>query len=98
MASLAHSASWNAWRPWTLHDKPAERRERKVMTSTKSQVDPISHAVHLCIDMQNIFSKGGLWETPWMERVLPTIVTLPARFSCDATKSASFRSIFQSAF
>ena len=48
------------------------------MTSTKSQVDPISHAVHLCIDMQNIFSKGGLWETPWMERVLPTIVTLTA--------------------
>jgi hypothetical protein len=49
------------------------------MTSTKSQVDPISHAVHLCIDMQNIFSKGWLWETPWMERVLPTIVTLTVK-------------------
>ena len=31
----------------------------------------ISDAAHLCIDMQNIFAKGGVWETPWMERVLP---------------------------
>jgi nicotinamidase-related amidase len=45
--------------------------------------EPISHAVHLCIDMQNIFAPGGLWATPWMERVLPGIVGLvehnPAR-------------------
>jgi nicotinamidase-related amidase len=41
-------------------------------------LDPIADAVHLCIDMQNIFFKGGIWETPWMERVLPTIVTLVA--------------------
>jgi nicotinamidase-related amidase len=32
--------------------------------------------VHLCIDMQNIFAGGGLWATPWMERVLPGIVRL----------------------
>jgi nicotinamidase-related amidase len=28
--------------------------------------------------MQRIFARGGLWETPWMERVLPTIVDLVA--------------------
>jgi nicotinamidase-related amidase len=33
----------------------------------------IEDAVHLCVDMQRLFAKGGLWETPWMERVLPTI-------------------------
>jgi nicotinamidase-related amidase len=40
----------------------------------------ITHAVHLCIDMQNIFAKGGLWETPWMERVLPTIEAIVSRY------------------
>jgi nicotinamidase-related amidase len=48
------------------------------MRPVKTEIEPISNAVHLCIDMQNIFSKGGLWETPWMERVLPLIVTLAA--------------------
>jgi nicotinamidase-related amidase len=48
------------------------------MRPAKTDIEPISNAVHLCIDMQNIFSKGGLWETPWMERVLPTILTLTA--------------------
>lgn len=38
--------------------------------------EPITRAVHLCIDMQNIFAAGGLWPTPWMERVLPTVVSL----------------------
>jgi nicotinamidase-related amidase len=40
---------------------------------------PIENAVHLCVDMQRIFSKGGIWETPWMERVLPTIVDIVER-------------------
>ena len=39
---------------------------------------PIQDAVHLCVDMQRIFSKGGLWQTPWMERVLPTIAAVAA--------------------
>ncbi|MBV9461699.1 MAG: cysteine hydrolase [Bradyrhizobium sp.] len=39
----------------------------------------IFRAAHLCIDMQNIFAKGGLWETPWMERVLPTIDAIASR-------------------
>ncbi|MBV8926360.1 MAG: cysteine hydrolase [Bradyrhizobium sp.] len=40
----------------------------------------ISRAAHLCTDMQNIFAKGGLWETPWMERVLPTIDAIVSRY------------------
>jgi nicotinamidase-related amidase len=38
----------------------------------------IQQAVHVCVDMQRIFAKGGVWETPWMERVLPTIVGITA--------------------
>jgi nicotinamidase-related amidase len=42
-------------------------------------MEEIVRAAHLCVDMQNIFAKGGLWETPWMERVLPTIEALVSR-------------------
>lgn len=41
---------------------------------------PIENAVHLCVDMQRIFAKGGIWETPWMERVLPIIAAIGARY------------------
>jgi len=36
-------------------------------------------SVHLCVDVQRIFSAEGPWPTPWMERVLPVIVTLASR-------------------
>jgi nicotinamidase-related amidase len=36
-------------------------------------------SVHLCVDVQRIFSAEGPWPTPWMERVLPIIVTLASR-------------------
>jgi nicotinamidase-related amidase len=36
--------------------------------------------VHLCVDMQRIFATGGLWPAPWMERVLPVVTELAARF------------------
>ncbi|UPK33560.1 cysteine hydrolase [Bradyrhizobium sp. 186] len=49
------------------------------MRDSKSEVGGIRNAVHLCIDMQNIFARGGLWETPWMERVLPTIASIVSR-------------------
>lgn len=29
--------------------------------------------VHLCVDMQRLFSDDGPWQTPWMARVLPVI-------------------------
>jgi nicotinamidase-related amidase len=43
-------------------------------------MEGIRDAAHLCIDMQNIFAKGGVWETPWMERVLPVISQIAARY------------------
>jgi nicotinamidase-related amidase len=49
------------------------------MTDAKSPASQIRDAVHLCIDMQNIFAPGGLWETPWMARVLPTIESIVSR-------------------
>lgn len=49
------------------------------MRDDTSEVAEIRKAVHLCIDMQNIFAPGGLWETPWMERVLPTIAEIVSR-------------------
>lgn len=49
------------------------------MRDTASGVAEIRGAVHLCIDMQNIFAPDGLWATPWMERVLPTVVSVVSR-------------------
>jgi nicotinamidase-related amidase len=43
-------------------------------------MEEIVRAAHLCVDMQNIFAKGGLWETPWMEKVLPTIEAIVSRY------------------
>jgi len=43
--------------------------------------EPITDAVHLLVDMQNIFARGGVWETPWMERVLPVIVEIAGRYT-----------------
>ncbi|WOH48369.1 cysteine hydrolase family protein [Bradyrhizobium sp. sBnM-33] len=43
-------------------------------------MEGIRDAAHLCIDMQNIFAKGGVWETPWMEKVLPVISEIAARY------------------
>lgn len=32
--------------------------------------------LHLCIDMQRLFSAEGPWPTPWMDRVLPVAAAL----------------------
>ncbi|QQO13183.1 cysteine hydrolase [Bradyrhizobium diazoefficiens] len=49
------------------------------MNDARLPESPIVRAVHLCTDMQNIFAPGGLWETPWMEKVLPTIASIVSR-------------------
>jgi len=36
--------------------------------------------VHLCVDMQRIFSGDGPWPTPWLLRVLPVVAELAGRF------------------
>jgi nicotinamidase-related amidase len=38
-------------------------------------------ALHLCIDMQNLFAPGGPWATPWMPRVLPVIQEIAGAFA-----------------
>jgi nicotinamidase-related amidase len=39
-----------------------------------------SRTVHLCVDMQRIFSTEGPWATPWMERVLPLVTEIAERY------------------
>jgi nicotinamidase-related amidase len=42
---------------------------------------PLSNrSVHLCVDMQRIFSPEGPWPTPWMGRVLPVVTAIAERF------------------
>lgn len=38
-----------------------------------------ARTVHLCIDMQRLFSLEGPWPTPWMDRVLPVVCALAAQ-------------------
>jgi nicotinamidase-related amidase len=47
------------------------------MGELKAPVGPAS--IHLCVDMQRLFGPEGPWPAPWMERVLPTIVTIVER-------------------
>ena len=35
-----------------------------------------TRSVHLCMDMQRIFSAEGPWPAPWMDRVLPVAAAL----------------------
>ncbi len=47
------------------------------MTGTGLRFGPLGpRAVHLCIDMQNLFAEDTAWHTPWMNRVLPVVVRL----------------------
>jgi nicotinamidase-related amidase len=38
-----------------------------------------SRTLHLCVDMQRLFSTEGPWPTPWMNRVLPVVMELASR-------------------
>src|SRR3954451_8378828 len=38
-----------------------------------------SRTLHLCVDMQRLFSAEGPWPTPWMSRVLPVVSELAGR-------------------
>jgi nicotinamidase-related amidase len=40
----------------------------------------IARSIHLCVDMQRLFTDEGPWPTPWMPRVLPVIVEIAGRF------------------
>jgi nicotinamidase-related amidase len=40
---------------------------------------PTERSVHLCVDMQRLFTADGPWPTPWMDRVLPVVAALAHR-------------------
>ncbi|MDB5621156.1 cysteine hydrolase [Tardiphaga sp.] len=48
----------------------------------RSNIDS-NRAVHLCLDMQRLFGPEGPWPTPWLERVMPAVISVvehdPAR-------------------
>ena len=48
-------------------------------------------SVHLCVDMQRIFSAEGPWPTPWMDKVLPVAAALANRHPERTVSPASFR-------
>lgn len=77
-------------RPWFLYrsqrnarcaDELNSRKDRLGARRRETRVTPLQDAVHLCTDMQRIFAPGGLWQTPWMEQVLPVIVEIAARYA-----------------
>jgi nicotinamidase-related amidase len=37
---------------------------------------PGETAVHLCVDMQRMFAEGTEWKMPWLDRVLPNILSI----------------------
>jgi nicotinamidase-related amidase len=50
------------------------------MADTLLPLPLTENTVHLCIDMQRIFSSDGPWATPWMARVLPVVSEIAGRF------------------
>ena len=49
------------------------------MSDQLLQLPLTERGVHLCVDMQRIFSAGGPWPTPWMDKVLPVTAALANR-------------------
>lgn len=47
--------------------------------SDSNELRLTSRSMHLCIDMQLLFSGEGPWPTPWMPRVLPNCIALTER-------------------
>ena len=37
---------------------------------------PGETAVHLCVDMQRMFAEDTEWKMPWLERVLPNVLSI----------------------
>ncbi|MBN8956977.1 MAG: cysteine hydrolase [Rhizobiales bacterium] len=45
-----------------------------------SELPLTDRTVHLCVDMQVLFSDVGPWPTPWLNRVLPIVTEIAGRF------------------
>jgi nicotinamidase-related amidase len=50
------------------------------MANSLLEIPITEKTVHLCIDMQRLFSDDGPWATPWMTRVLPVVTEIAGRF------------------
>ena len=57
-----------------------QRLEKTEMANNLLPIPLTDKTVHLCIDMQRLFSSEGPWATPWMERVLPVVTEIAGRF------------------
>jgi nicotinamidase-related amidase len=51
----------------------------RAMSEQLSPFNLTGRSVHLCIDMQRVFSSEGPWPTSWMDRVLPVTAALAGR-------------------
>ncbi|WP_350283536.1 cysteine hydrolase [Nitrosomonas sp.] len=40
---------------------------------------PKNHTVHLCVDMQRLFTEETEWQTPWIHKILPQVLALTER-------------------
>ena len=48
--------------------------------ASRLHLGPLTHrTLHVCVDMQRLFSTDGPWPTPWMERVLPVVTAIARR-------------------
>jgi nicotinamidase-related amidase len=54
-----------------------DRQIELSMGNLKAPIGP--DTVHVCLDMQRLFGPSGPWATPWMIKVLPTVVELVER-------------------
>ena len=52
---------------------------------------PGETAVHLCVDMQRMFAEGTDWKMPWLEHVLPNILSITSTHPEKTSSPASSR-------
>jgi nicotinamidase-related amidase len=71
-----HSQGWNQGPLSSLEQALADRAMSK--NNELRYGAPGETAVHLCVDMQRMFSEATDWKMPWLDRVLPNIVAITA--------------------
>jgi hypothetical protein len=50
---------------------------------------PRETAVHICVNMQRMFAEATDWQMPWLERVLPNIVSITSAHPENRSSRAS---------
>jgi isochorismatase family protein len=50
--------------------------DRSMTKGDELRYGAVRNAVHLCVDMQRMFSGGTDWAMPWLPRVLPNLVAI----------------------